>query len=325
MLNLDLANVEIDFLETTIIVRSKSDLEPKTKLVNFVGAIGTSEHVWKWGVIDHQPNESCNKGSESDVLQIEPEIVIETCLEKGNMEDEDISVDKVTLLQEIGMLIDVFEIGKDGNIPNDLLLCVKVLFMDEEEFNLYRSEMAESGFIMDEDSLMQAMQEMENQEGDEGDDDENEDNEEVKDKKPSKIPASLQPPKTSETKNEKSEGEAIIQGEDDDDEDVDMDMLPEITNEAAVFESLLLIADIKRKELDENKGDASVIDWTKAGVIRKPSLIGAYLKEIESDILNKFIEECKKHVKPQKTETKASKKRKLSDAKSPAKKKQKKK
>jgi len=290
------ANVEIEYGETSVNVVAKENLAAKSKLYNFAGEIGTAEYVWKWGVIDHNPTEECPKGSAYDTVQIEPELVFETCLKEGNMEDDPVSEEKLELLQDIGMLIDIFEIEKDGEIPNDLLLAVKVLFMDAEEFAIYKAEMIQSGYILDEE---------EDSEGEEA----------PEDNKPNPEPST-----SKETKNESpepSEDDAEVNEEEMEGEDeADMQILPEITNEAAVFKALITIAETKQS-LIKTDNVVSGIAWDKAGILRKPALIAAYLKELDKDILNRFITECNKQAKninkkEDKKQPKAGKKRKLS-------------
>merc|ERR1711879_287935 len=298
----DAANVEISYGETSVNIVAKENIAAKTKLYNFIGEVGTAEYVWKWGVIDHSPTEECPKGSPYDVLQIEPELVFQTCLEIGKAENDPLSEEKLDLLQEIGMLMDVFEIEKSGEIPNDLLLAVKVLFMDAEEFGIYKTEMINSGYILDEDE--------ENDEDDDADDLDTA--EETNDTKTSNITETTEKGEKNEkdTKEESAELEELP--EEDDMED--MQILPEITNEASVFEALISIANAK---LECVAGvDASGINWEKAGILRKPSLIATYLKEIEREIINNFLSSCKKQAEKvsdntkQKSET--GKKRKAS-------------
>ena len=201
------------------------------------------------------------------------------------MEEDPLSEEKLNLLQEIGMLLDYFEIERNGDIPFDLLLSVKVLFMDKDEFNIYKNEMINAGFVMEEN--------------DEEDDEDEETSETTSDKK-----------STGETKKEGKEEEKPMniddneemeedgEGEEDDEE---AQVLPEIKNEESVFKALISIADEKLK-MRENI-DSSVIDWSKPGMIRKPSLVSVYLKEIEKDILQKFISNCKNELSKDKQQS----------------------
>ena len=285
------ANVIIDYRDQSVAVLAKDDLPAGTKLFANLGEIGSAEYLWKWGAIDHSPTEDCTKGSPADTLQLEPELVFETCLSFGNMEEDPLSEEKVELLQEIGMLMDFFEIERTGVIPNDLLLCVKVLFMDKDEFALYKTEMINAGFLMDGEEDDEESIEF----GEEGDD----------------ITGDQQ--ENTEIKNEELEEEEEDLPEDDEEAQI----LPEIKNEKEVFQALINIAEQKLEAKKDT--DASTIEWEKPGVIRKPTLVSTYLKAIEKDILEKFIAECKKDHSPKTTSTK----RKLSDAEQPPTKKKK--
>jgi len=312
------ANVEIEYGETSIKVVAKEDIAAKEKLRNFVES-GTAEFIWKWGVVEHFPTEECSKGSPYDIVQIEPELVFEMCSEKGDMEDEPLTEDKLNLLQEIGLLLDGFAIGKDAELPNELLLCVKVLFMDPEEFFLYRAAMIDSGFIMpefDDDS-----EEEEGTDKPSGDEAPKLVEKKQVEKKESKPVATEKAEKSSTT--EKKQEKPDEEGEEEDGED-DMQILPQITNESAVFEALIEIVNAKLANVKDN--DPSEINWEKAGVIRKPSLVAGYLKEVEKDILIKVLLECEKQRKnvSKPTPSTSDKKRKISDTELPKAKKNKK-
>merc|ERR1712232_1132706 len=99
--------------------------------------------------IDHITNSKYNRGVSSDIIQIEPELIFDICVQKADSDDDKLNEDKLEILQEMGLFIDLFEIEKEGNIPTDLLLCIKVMFMEEDEFNIYKTEMMTSGYLND--------------------------------------------------------------------------------------------------------------------------------------------------------------------------------
>merc|ERR1712032_1210726 len=80
--------------------------------------------------------------------------------------------------------------------------------------------------------------------------------------------------------------------EEEDDENLGTE-LPEITNEASVYESLLKIAQDRLQALPAPSGG---IDWKKAGFIRKPSLACSYLVQVEHEMWTSFIVECKERL-----------------------------
>ena len=306
---LDAANINIVYGENNVEIRAKETIAAKSKLYNFAGEVSTAEYVWKSGVVDHAPTKECTKGSTYDLAQIEPELGFETCLKEGKMEEDPLSEEKLELLQDIGMLVDIFEIEKDADIPNDLLLAVKVLFMDAEEFSLYKSEMIQSGYIMDESEMEPSDSDEEPGPG--------------QDSEPSAKPTSAM-----EVADVTEADQPSVETKEESEEEVDegdMQILPEITNEPAVFRALTIMAETKLSVIADGD-DSSGIMWDKAGIIRKPSLIATYLKEIERDILTRFVTNCNKHAESlkQKKPEKSSGKRKLStEAKAPKSKKQK--
>jgi len=295
----DAANVLIKLEEDSIQVIAKNDLAPKDTLLSFVGELSSAEFLWKWGMIDHRPTEDCEKGCEADAIAIEPEVVFMTCIPETEVDDP-LAEKKFATLQELGLLMDLYEIGRDGKIPGDLLLTAKVLCMDQEEFELYANEMAQAGFLDTFDD----------------DDDEDEDDDEPAD-------SVLPPPPEDEDEDDASstpapaapKKEVVMSAEEDEDEDEDDDdlgtELPEITNEASVFESLLRIAQNRLQALPAPSGE---IDWKKAGFIRKPSLACSYLVQVEHEIWTSFIVECKERLANISSApvTKPEKKRKLS-------------
>ena len=281
----DAANVAINFGDDSISVVAKSDLPVGSKLHSFVGELGTAEFLWKWGVVDHQPTPDCEKGCAADVLQLEPETVFMSCLGEENLEDNPLAESKIELLEELGLLVDLYEIEKDGQIPNDLLMTVKVLFMDEEEFTLYAESMAQAGFLSsfddeddDEEDDLASIEEVES--GDEA---------EVPSKPTEKsAKVSAKADKLSAVEIDSREEE-----DDEDDEPEDGEEIPEIENETAVFESLISIL---QKKLDAAVECTAEVDWKKSGLLRKPALCCSYLQQVEQDILHKSIENCKQRL-----------------------------
>lgn len=308
------ANVLIKLEEDSIQIIAKSDLAPKETLLSFVGELGSAEFLWKWGMVDHRPTATCEKGCEADAIAIEPEVVFLNCIPESEVDDP-LAEKKFDTLQELGLLMDLYEIGREGKIPGDLLLTAKVLCMDEEEFQLYANEMAQEGFLNAFDD-------------DDDDDDESadailppapEEDDEEEASTPAKAGSKKEPAVSTEGDDEEDENE-----EEDDDEDVGTE-LPEITNEASVYEALLKIAQNRLNDLPEASGD---INWKKAGFIRKPSLACSYLVQVENEMWSSFIAECKERLAnissaPPTASKTSEKKRKLSGGEQPSAKKSK--
>ena len=297
---LDRVNAGIDLSDEDVIrIVSTKQLKANEQVTCTSSGARSAETVYKLGYIDHQPTEKFPVGIADDLVEIAPESVIEL-FEKSK--DEEFLATRVPLLGALGLLDDVFEIAADGQLSNDLLLAVKLIFMDDQEFELYESEMKKSGFLFGEDDLDDLDDEeaaaLEAEFGADSDDEES-------------IPKTLANPNAEKKGKEKGKEQGgkvddKKEVEEEDDEEVDIpedalnfsdlqeEELPAITNEKGVYDFL---ATLLQQKLDLCNATTNLVDYKKSGVIRKPQLVAEYLKNLEKTILQKALDQVKEHIK----------------------------
>ena len=309
---IDLSNEEV------ISIVSTKQLKANEQVCCTASGARTAETIYKLGIVDHLPNEEFPYGNPDDMVELEPEFLFEQ-LEDSKLKDEAHMTARYPLIGELGLLEDVYEIGIDGELPNDLLLAVKLIFMDNQEFELYESEMKKSGFLF-------------------GDDDEDLDDEEAAaleaefNSDEESIPKTLANPDAPKDKSEeKGKGKDSKEkgAESDDEEEIDLsdgsfnlsdvqeEQLPAITDEIGVYKFLESVIQQKLGKLGAVAPGS--VDYNKPGVIRAPALLAEYLKNLEKNILEKALGKVKEHIKslsdpnaaaPKKEEEKPSPKKK---------------
>lgn len=295
----DRVNGAIDLSDEDVIrIVSTKQLKANEQVTCTSSGARSAETIYKLGYIDHQPTEKYPVGTADDLVEIAPEFIFEL-LEKTK--DEELLAARTQLLAELGLLEDVFEIAANGQLSNDLLLAIKLIFMDNQEFELYESEMKKSGFLFGEDDLEDLDDEeaaaLEAEFAGDSDDEES-------------IPKTLANPNAEKKQKGKEQGAKAdktkdSEGEEEDDDidipegalnfsDVQEEQLPAITNEKGVYEFLETVL---QQKLDLCKVTTSLVDYQKPGVIRKPQLLAEYLKNLEHTILQKALDKVRENIK----------------------------